>query len=159
MSNKEIIIDNAWFGFNMDYGLLHLQLATPLFVFILLLIVIFTMNKLLFQPVFRTLENRKKVMEESKAKAASANVEITKLREEYENQLNTARIDVSNIYTSARQEAQKQRDELIQQVRQAGEAELEKGKAALAQEIETAKNQLTTLTENLAGITANRLLN
>ncbi|MBF0290412.1 MAG: ATP synthase F0 subunit B [SAR324 cluster bacterium] len=159
MSNKEIIVDNAWLGFNMDYGLLHLQLATPVVVFILLLIVIFIMNKLLFQPVFRTLENRKKVTENSKAKAASANVEITKLREEYENQLNAARMDVSDTYTSARQEAQKQRDELIQQVRQAGEAELEKGKKTLVQEIETAKNQLKSLTENLAKITANRLLN
>ena len=65
MDFKQAIIDNAWGGINMDYGLLHLQLATPVAVLIVLLIMIVTLNKLLFQPVLRTLDNRKKVIEKS----------------------------------------------------------------------------------------------
>ena len=58
MDFKQAIIDNAWGGISVDYGLLHLQLATPVVVLIILFIMIFTLNKLLFQPVLRTLENR-----------------------------------------------------------------------------------------------------
>ena len=53
MDFKQAIIDNAWGGISVDYGLLHLQLATPVVVLIILFIMIFTLNKLLFEPVLR----------------------------------------------------------------------------------------------------------
>lgn len=155
---KDLIIQNAWFDFHVDYGLLHLQLATPLVVFILLMIVLFVMNKLLFQPVFRTLDNRQKVIETSKTQTASMSVEIRKLRQEYEEQLRSARIEVADVYNASRQEAQTQKDDLLKKVRQTTEDELEKGKAALTEELDRAKNQLQSLTQNLAGMTADRLL-
>ena len=58
MDFKQAIIENAWGGFSVDYGLLHLQLATPFAVMIVLFIMIYALNKLLFQPVLRTLDNR-----------------------------------------------------------------------------------------------------
>jgi hypothetical protein len=48
MDFKQAIIENAWGGFNMDYGLLHLQLATPLTVLAFILLMIFLLNKLFF---------------------------------------------------------------------------------------------------------------
>ena len=156
---KEIIIENAWFDFSIDYGLLHLQLATPIVAFILLMVVLFALNKLLFQPVFRTLDNRQKVVETSKARTASLRVEISKLSQDYEEQLRSARIAVSDIYNEARQAAQKQKDDLLKEIRQTTEEEVEKGKAALAEEVESAKAQLQNVTQNLAGMTADRLLN
>ncbi|MBF0278252.1 MAG: ATP synthase F0 subunit B [SAR324 cluster bacterium] len=156
---KKLIIENAWFDFSVDYGLLHLQLATPVLVFCLLLFVIFMMNKLLFQPVFQTLNNRQKIVETSKTRAAAISVEISKLRKEYEEQLNAARIEVNNTYNAARLEAIKQKDSLIKEVRETGEKELEKGKISLAEELQTAKSQLQNLTQSLAESAANRLLN
>jgi len=99
---KKLIIENAWFDFNVDYGLLHLQLATPVLVFFLLMFVLFMMNKLLFQPVFRTLDNRQKIAETSKTQTASIRVEILKLRQEYEEQLNAARAEVNRTYFEKR---------------------------------------------------------
>ena len=40
MDFKQAIIENAWGGFSVDYGLLHLQLATPFAVMIVLFIMI-----------------------------------------------------------------------------------------------------------------------
>lgn len=156
---KEIIIQNAWFDFSLDYGLLHLQLATPIVAFILLMVVLFAMNKLLFQPVFRTLDNRQKVVETSKTRSASLRVEINKMNQEYEEQLRTTQISVTQIYNETRQEAQKQKDEFLKEIRQTTEEEIEKAKASLAEELETAKAQLQNFTQNLAGMTADRLLN
>ena len=51
MDFKQAIIENAWGGISVDYGMLHLQLATPAAVLIIIFIMIFTLNKLLFQPI------------------------------------------------------------------------------------------------------------
>ena len=75
------------------------------------------------------MNNRQKIVETSKTQAASIGVEISKLRQQYEEQLNAARVEVNQTYNVARQAAQKQRDELLRAVREAGEEELEKGKA------------------------------
>ena len=155
---KELIVENAWLGFNVDYGLLHLQLATPVVVFVLLLLVIFIMNKWLFQPVFRTLENRQKIVEDSKVQTAATNVEINELRVEYEEQLRAARLEVAETYSLARQEALNQNKTILREVGQLGEEELEKGKKSLSEELEIARLQLRTLTRNLATIATNRLL-
>lgn len=155
---KELILKNAWWGFNLDYGLLHLQIATPVVVLILLLLVIFIMSKWLFQPVFRTLDNREKIIEDSKVQTAATSVEINKLRVEYEEQLKAARMEVSEIYNLTRQEALRQRETLLQDVQQLGEKELEKGKNSLNGELKVAKAQLQLLTHKLATVTANRLL-
>lgn len=143
----------------MDYGLLHFQLATPVFAFALLLIVMFLMNKWLFQPVFRTLNNRDKILDDGKAEIASVNAEVSRLTQEYETQLSAARKEVSDSYASARKEAQAQRDELLQKVRAKGEEELEKGKNTLQDEIKVAKEQLEKMTDTLAGLTSKTLLN
>ena len=66
MDFKQAIIDNAWGGISVDYGMLHLQLATPVVVLIILFIMIFTLNKLFFQPVLRTLDNRNAVIEKKR---------------------------------------------------------------------------------------------
>ena len=76
MDFKQAIIDNAWGGISVDYGMLHLQLATPVVVLIILFIMIFTLNKLLFQPVLRTLDNRNAVVEISQKSAIQVSEEV-----------------------------------------------------------------------------------
>ena len=48
MDFKQAIIENAWWGVSIDYGMLHLQLATPTAVLIIILLMIVALNKLLF---------------------------------------------------------------------------------------------------------------
>ncbi|HCV46262.1 MAG TPA: hypothetical protein DF909_09295, partial [Deltaproteobacteria bacterium] len=87
MDFKQAIIDNAWGGINMDYGLLHLQLATPTAVLIVLFIMIVTLNKLLFQPVLRTLDNRNEVIEKSQNRVIQVNEELERLKEDFQQKL------------------------------------------------------------------------
>ena len=102
MDFKQAVIENAWWGLSMDYGLLHLQLATPLVVLLILLIMIFTLNKLLFQPVLRTLDNRKQVIDNSQSQVARAIEEIEKLRVEIDHKLHEARAQVMYLINEAR---------------------------------------------------------
>ncbi len=73
MNFKQAVIENAWGGFSMDYGLLHLQLATPFAVLIVLFIMIYALNKLLFQPVLRTLDNRNQAIAKSQQSVVQIN--------------------------------------------------------------------------------------
>ena len=84
MDFKQAIIDNAWGGFSMDYGLLHLQLATPTAVLIILFVMIVTLNKLLFQPVLRTLDNRKEVISKCQKRVIQVNEELGKLEQDFQ---------------------------------------------------------------------------
>ncbi len=83
MDFKQAIIDNAWGGISVDYGMLHLQLATPVVVLIILFIMIFTLNKLLFQPVLRTLDNRSAVIEKSQKRAIQVSEEVEHLKQDF----------------------------------------------------------------------------
>ncbi len=156
---RSIFIENAWLNVNMDYGLLHVQLATPILVFFILLFMIFMLNKLLFQPVLQTLDGRLKIIDESNKSVSSTKEEIAKLSQEYEEQLASARAEINQMYQAARQAAQERKDEILQQARKAGEEEIEKGRTALSEEIQQARKQLQNAAQDLAEHTTDRLLN
>ena len=81
MDFKQAIIENAWGGFSVDYGLLHLQLATPFAVMIVLFIMIYALNKLLFQPVLRTLDNRNDAIAKSQQSVIQVSEEVESLKQ------------------------------------------------------------------------------
>ena len=91
MDFKQAIIDNAWGGISVDYGMLHLQLATPVVVLFILFIMIFALNKLLFQPVLRTLDNRSAVIEKSQKRVIQVSDEVERLKQDFQQKLDSVR--------------------------------------------------------------------
>ena len=158
MDFKQAVIENAWGGLSMDYGLLHLQLATPLVVLLLLLIMIFTLNKLLFQPVLRTLDNRKQVIDNSQSQVARAIEEIEKLRVEIDHKLHEARAQVMHLINEARDVGIHEKEVMIHTELEKLEEELEQNRAELQQQVTVAKAELQTVSVEIATNTAARLL-
>lgn len=152
-------IENVIGGFNLDYGLLHFQLNTPLFTLIILLIMIYTLNTLLFQPVLRTLKNREEFIKTRKDKSSGIQAEIDSLKGEYEARLTTAKTEISQVLSQARTEAQAHRSTKLHQVKKDAEAQLQKDRTELAKEVEIVKSQLQKQAIDLANLTAKRLLN
>ena len=74
-----------------DFDILNMQLNTPLFIFALVLLVMFLMNRLLFQPVLRTLESRESFLGGLAEAAAGQREEIQRLSEDYEQNLEKVR--------------------------------------------------------------------
>ena len=91
MDFKQAVIDNAWGGISLDYGLLHLQLATPVTVLIFILVMIFSLNRLLFQPVMRTLDLRREKMDESRKQRERFDKETERMGIDFEQSLSSAR--------------------------------------------------------------------
>ena len=158
MDFKQAIIDNAWGGINLDYGLLHLQLATPTAVLIVLFIMIVTLNKLLFQPVLRTLDNRNEVIEKSQNRVIQVNEELEQLKEDFQQKLDLVRTEVLHLRNAGHENGVTERETMIIAERNELQAEHEKNIAELGGEIEATKNYFTKLNQEISASISKQLL-
>ena len=158
MDFKQAIIDNAWGGFSMDYGLLHLQLATPTAVLIILFVMIVTLNKLLFQPVLRTLDNRKEVISKCQKRVIQVNEELGKLEQDFQKKLDDVRAEVIHLRNTGHEKGIATRENTITLEREELQVELEKNVAELNGEIEAAKNYFAKRNQELSASISKQLL-
>ena len=159
MDFKQAIIENAWGGFNMDYGLLHLQLATPLTVLVFILLMIFLLNKLFFQPVLRTLDQRKENIQGSMKQSERLSKELERMQSDFQHKLDETRKNVMEIHHSARDDAFKGREGMILQEREQLEEEMHNQSEMLQQDFASAKQRFNELTKQLSTQVSERLLN
>ena len=97
----------------MDYGLLHLQLATPFAVMIVLFIMIYALNKLLFQPVLRTLDKRSEAIAKSQQSVIQVSEDVESLKQEFQQKLDTVRTEALHIRNTAHEESLAERESMI----------------------------------------------
>ena len=159
MDFKQAIIENAWGGFSVDYGLLHLQLATPFAVMIVLFIMIYALNKLLFQPVLRTLDNRSETIAKTQQRVIQVTEEVESLKQEFQQKLDALRTEALHIRNSAHEESIVERESMILEERQTLENELEKNIAELEGEIKSTKTIFSKLNKELSKSISKQLLN
>jgi len=158
MDFKQAVIENAWAGFSVDYGMLHLQLATPVAVLIVIFIMILTLNKLFFQPILRTLDNRKETVDKSHKRVLLANEELTKLENELQQKLEKVRFEVLHLKNVGHENGITERESMITEKRVELELELEKSIHELNDEIETTKSEFSKLNQELSASISKRLL-
>ena len=143
----------------MDYGLLHLQLATPFAVMIVLFIMIYDLNKLLFQPVLRTLDNRSDAITKSQQTVIQVTEEVESLKQEFQQKLDAIRTEALHIKNTEHKEGLAERESMILEERQILENELEKNIAELEREIKSTKTIFTKLNKELSESISRQLLN
>ena len=158
MDFKQAIIENAWGGISVDYGMLHLQLATPAAVLIIIFIMIFTLNKLLFQPVIRTLDNRKEVIAKSQKRVNQVEVEVEHLKKDFQQKLNAVRAEVLNIRNVGHEKGMTSRESLILKERRTLQKEFERNFDELSKEIKTTKTNFAKLNIELSAAISKQLL-
>jgi F-type H+-transporting ATPase subunit b len=156
---KQAVIENAWGGFSMDYGLLHLQLATPFAVLIVLFIMIYALNKLLFQPVLRTLDNRNQAIAKSQQSVVQINEEVESLKQEFQQKLDAVRTEALHLRNTGHEEGLSLRESMIVEERQTLKIELDKNIAELEGEIEATKTFFSKLNKELSASISKQLLN
>tara|TARA_B100001778_G_scaffold236086_1_gene196864 strand:- start:11 stop:490 length:480 start_codon:yes stop_codon:yes gene_type:complete len=159
MDFKQAIIENAWGGFSVDYGLLHLQLATPFAVLIVLFIMIYALNKLLFQPVLRTLDNRTDAIAKSEQTVIQVGEEVESLKQEFQKKLDAVRMEALHLRNTGHEEGLAERESMILEERKALENEIEKNIAELEGEIKSTKKKFSKLNEELSVSIRKQLIN
>ena len=159
MDFKQAIIENAWGGFSVDYGLLHLQLATPFTVLVVLFIMIYTLNKLLFQPVLRTLDNRNDAKAKSEQTVIQVSEEVESLKQDFQKKLDAVRMEALHLRNTGHEEGLAERESMILEERKTLENEIEKNIAELKGEIKSAKRIFSKLNEELSASIRKQLIN
>ena len=159
MDFKKAIIENAWGGFSVDYGLLHLQLATPFAVMIVLFIMIFALNKLLFQPVLRTLDNRNNAIVKSEQSIIQISEEVESLKQDFQRKLDELRTEALHLRNTGHEEGLAERESMILKERQTLENELEKNIEELKEEIKSTKKIFSKLNKELSASIRKQLIN
>ena len=159
MDFKQAVIDNAWGGISLDYGLLHLQLATPVTVLIFILVMIFFLNRLLFQPVMRTLDLRSEKRDESLRQSERFNKEAERMGMEFDKSLSDARKNVMVIHQAERNEGLSGREKMIDKERDDLKAEMTKQTGQLQQEFAEVQKRFVKLSQNLSTQVSELILN
>ena len=159
MDFKQTIIENAWGGFAVDYGLLHFQLATPIVTLVIIFSVYRSLKSFLFQPVVRTIEQREKFVQDRRDRVAVLTKEIETLGHQLDQKLQVARSEVAHVMNEAYEQSHKQREETILKQRDLLEKEARSAHERLISETDQARATLQQLTEELSERTVDRLLN
>ena len=159
MDYKQTIIENAWGGIAVDYGLLHYQLATPIVTLAIIFIVYKSLNFLLFQPVLRTVDQREKFVQDRRDRVAVLTKEIETLGDQFDQKLHAARSKVAHVMNEAYEQSHKHREETILKQRALLEKEARSAHERLIAETEQTRATLQQLTEELSEQTVDRLLN
>ena len=143
----------------MDYGLLHLQLATPFAVLIVLFIMIYALNKLLFQPVLRTLDNRTDSIAKSEQTVIQVSEEVESLKQDFQKKLDSLRTEALHLRNTGHEEGLAERESMILEERKTLENEIEKNIAELEEEIKSTKKNFSKLNKELSASIIKQLIN
>ena len=158
MDFKQAIIENAWGGISVDYGMLPLQLAPPTAVLIIIFIMIFTLNKLLFQPIIRTLDNRKEVIVKSQKRVVQVEGEVELLKQDFQQKLNEVRSEVLHLRNVGHEKGLASRESMILEERKTLQEEFENNFDELSKEINAAKTSFAKLNKELSAVISKQLL-
>ena len=142
-----------------DFDVLHMQLNTPIFIFILVIAVMFFMNKLLFKPVLSTLDKRTTYLQGLEKTASRQREEIGKLTGQYEERMEKAQAEVAQMRAEAHKEALEEVKAILNKAQREADGELQEALEVLNKEVEQAKQELGRMAKELAEKTADRILN
>ena len=141
-----------------DFNIVHMELNTALFVFVLVLLVMFSLNRLLFRPVLRTLDNRKAHTDQLAENALKDRQEIERLIETYTESLERVRGEVAQVRSETRKETQQAVEAILGKARAEAQAELQQALAELEREVSETREALQRSARELADQAAKRIL-
>ena len=106
---------------------------------------IFTLNKLLFQPIIRTLDNRKEVIVKSQKRVVQVEGEVERLKQDFQQKLNEVRSEVLHLRNVGHEKGMASRESMILEERKTLQEEFENNFDELSKEIKALKmvRQLT----------------
>ena len=131
---------------------------SALWVIVFLLLTIYLLNTLIFQPILKVIEARTKAVSDARDLAQSAADRATAANTEYTQRLNAARSEVYRQMDENRRRAMDQRAALLGETRATVEQELAAATARVNQQAADARATLDREAENMAGAIVTRVL-
>lgn len=135
-----------------DFGLLHLEWTTALFIFVVFVITMFLLNTLLFKPILRTLEARQAGIDKNndRVKGVSDTVEASEVK--YQEQLSEVNKKIQASRLEALNSAKEEANKVLDQVKASTNEKLDAAGKELANDQKSAMDKVADLSNELAQI-------
>ncbi len=135
-----------------NYGLLHLEWTTALFIFIVFIITMFCLNTLLFKPIIRTLDARKAKVDKDNEEVKRLTDTIETSKNNYQEKLNAINEKIRATRKEALQEAKEQASKKFENVKSQADKNVTMASKELANSKSIALDQVAKLSQNLARV-------
>jgi F-type H+-transporting ATPase subunit b len=122
------------------------------------LLLMYLLNRLLFRPMLRVLQERKDRTEGRRERAAQADAEAESVLALYQKRLQEARTAADRIRTSLVREGEAERQKLVESAASEADKNLAQIRARVRAEAEEARATLRDEARRLAGAAAERIL-
>ena len=124
----------------------------------LFILLVFPVNKLLFHPIFRVLDERDARIEGARKRAAQVGAEAEATLGRYRSAVRNAREEAEGGRKQVLEEARREQAELTGGVRSEAEAEMNRAREAVAGALDDARSQMREQAQELAREAATRVL-
>lgn len=148
----------ARIGEIFNYGILHLEWPTALFIVIVFFTTMIILHNLLFRPVLRTLEARETETGKNDEQSEKTSTELEHMQTDYESKLVEIRAQIQQERQSALNEAIEKANQIVDTTRSAITQEIEKAEIALAEDRNNAMKEAESLVEGLAQLIKTKVL-
>ena len=120
---------------------------------------IYSLNKLLFQPVLRTLDNRTDAIAKSEQSVIQVSEEVESLKQDFQKKLDAVRTKALHLKNTGHEEGLAERESMILEERQTLENEIEKSISELEGEINSTKKIFSKLNKELSASIRKQFIN
>lgn len=141
-----------------NFGLLHLEWTTALFVFAVFVTTAYLLNRLLFKPILRTLEARREKLDRNENEVERLRSAVESSEKEIEKRLSDIAGNMRTARAEALTSAKKDAARIVEQVKASASERLEAGEREIAESRRQAMDRVAGLAENLAQLIRTKLL-
>jgi F-type H+-transporting ATPase subunit b len=132
--------------------------ARIFYLIVLFVLLIFPVNKLLFHPIFRVLDEREARIEGARKRADQIGAEAEATLARYRSAVRSARDEAESDRKQVLEGARREQAELTGSVRSEAEVEISRARQEVAEALKDARSQLRERAEELAREAATRVL-
>ncbi|MEA3221924.1 MAG: F0F1 ATP synthase subunit B [Thermodesulfobacteriota bacterium] len=122
------------------------------------LVLMFVLNKILYKPILKILDERDKKIVGGQEEIKQVEEESHRMFAEYTDKIYTGRVEALEAKNSARKAAEAQANEIIVEARKKAEEMIAQVRLEMAQEVEKAKKDIETELGSMAASIAGRVL-
>ncbi len=150
--------ESARIGEVFNFGMLHLEWPTALFIFVVFILTVLVLNNLLFKPILKTLEGRQSEIDSNNKDIQKLLQTIAGTEESYNDKLMDVRNAIQQTRQQAVDEASAEAKQMIETTRSSVAVTLDKAEKELAEERANALKEAVSLTEALAKLIKTKVL-
>ena len=147
------------YGAIFDYGILHLEWPTALFILAVFSLTMLFLNSLLFKPVLRTLEGRAAILNQGNDRLEAIEAELAAAKAAFEAAQAKMLSEVGEQFQATMAEAQKQAHQLTDAAKEKAGQALAAATAEIDQEMSQATDEAKQLAKDLATLIQTKVLN